>query len=66
MLVTAAKPLGSDLLPMQDREFLMELELCVISVVYFNSEVKRGLFLSSHALEVLVGFFHSDRQISTA
>lgn len=59
ILVAAAEPLGSDLLLLQEREFLTELEVCIISDVYFSSEVKRGLFLSTHTLGVLVfvGFF---------
>lgn len=62
MLVTAAEPLGSDLLPVQEREFLTELEVYIISDVYFNSEVKRGVFLSAHTLGAL-GFFHSDKGV---
>lgn len=48
MLVTAAEPLGPHLLPMQEREFHMELEVYIISDVCFSSEVKRLISLHSH------------------
>lgn len=44
MLVTAAKCLCSDLLLVQEREFLMELEVYIISDVYLVVKLKEAYF----------------------